>query len=63
MLWSRRSSRCAFLKVVLPGLRASRVVGVDILYGREQELIVSTEGDSAILKGMLIRDCPIALSF
>jgi hypothetical protein len=49
--------------VVLEGVRTDRVTGIDILNGREQELVVSADGEDSVLKGLLIGDCPIAIRF
>jgi hypothetical protein len=53
----------AVTDIVLPGIRAQRVVGIDVLNGREQDLDSSLDGNSTILKGILVKDCPIVLRF
>ena len=47
--------------VVINGLPAEKVVGIDVLNGIEQELIFSIEDGKLIIRDLLIRDYPIIL--
>ncbi len=49
--------------VTLPDFVAQRVVGIDVLYGFEQELITSTEDGNTVIHNLLVKDYPIILSF
>jgi hypothetical protein len=43
------------------GLDAGKVVGLDVLYGFEQELITETENGNLIIHDLLVKDYPIIL--
>jgi hypothetical protein len=47
--------------ITLPGMKAQKAWVVDIMNGTEQELNISTQGDSTIIKGMLIKDYPVLI--
>jgi len=47
--------------VVINGLSAEKVVGIDVLNGIEQELIFSIEDGNLIIRDLLIKDYPIFL--
>lgn len=47
--------------MTINGVTCSRVVGIDILNGTEQELEFEQKGDKLIVPGVLVRDCPVML--
>ncbi|MBI4587109.1 MAG: discoidin domain-containing protein [Planctomycetes bacterium] len=47
--------------ISFPGAAFSRAVGIDVLNGKEQDLVVSSGGGSTILRGMLVKDYPIVV--
>ncbi len=49
--------------LTFPGLSAGNVTGIDVLDGFEQQLAASTENDSLVINGLLLRDYPIFLRF
>ena len=51
----------AEVKLVLPGISSPEVIGIDVLYGFEQELITSTEDGNLVIENLFIKDYPIIL--
>ena len=49
--------------LTIPGVLASQVVGIDVLYGFEQELITETENGDLVISNLLIRDYPLLIEF
>jgi hypothetical protein len=49
--------------IILVGVQAKWVAGIDTLNGREQRLNASVQGNDTVLKAMLLGDCPIVLRF
>lgn len=49
--------------IIIKGIETERVIGIDILNGREQGLIASKKGDDTVVKEMLIKDFPILVKF
>ena len=47
--------------LTIPNFSAEEVVGIDVLYGFEQELITSTVDGNLVIENLLIRDYPIIL--
>jgi parallel beta-helix repeat protein len=47
--------------VTIPGFSTQRVVGIDVLNGFEQELIMSREEGNLVIENLLIKDYPIIL--
>jgi hypothetical protein len=47
--------------LTIPGVLASQVVGIDVLYGFEQELITETENGNLVIRNLLVRDYPILI--
>jgi len=47
--------------IVFPGLTAGGVVGIDVLYGFEQELGFGTDGGSTVVRDVLVRDYPVLI--
>lgn len=47
--------------LVFPGFSARRAIGIDVLYGFEQELITDVEDGSLVIRNLLIKDYPIIL--
>ena len=47
--------------VSIPGLSTQKVVGIDVLYGFEQELITSIEDGSTVINNLLVKDYPMIL--
>jgi hypothetical protein len=48
-------------QVTIPGLSASKVVGMDILYGFEQELIFEEVDGNLMINNLVVKDYPILL--
>jgi hypothetical protein len=44
--------------LTFPDLSAQKVVGIDVLYGFEQELVTETENGDLIIRNLLIKDYP-----
>ena len=44
--------------ITFPGLTAATVTGIDVVQGFEQELVFETEGDSTIIRDLLVKDYP-----
>jgi len=44
--------------VTLPGVQAKEARVIDVLNGTEQKLVATTEGGSAVFRGMMIKDYP-----
>ena len=49
--------------LIFPGLSASTVIGIDVLYGFEQELIAETGNGSLVIRDLLVKDYPIIIRF
>ena len=47
--------------IVLPGRAGQIAIGIDVLYGYEQELVVTTDGEDLIINDLLIRDYPLII--
>ncbi|HHR86035.1 MAG TPA: right-handed parallel beta-helix repeat-containing protein [Candidatus Acetothermia bacterium] len=47
--------------ITIPGLKAGTVSGIDVLHGFEQELVSETDGDSTIVRDLLVKDYPILI--
>jgi len=47
--------------IKFPGLTAGRITGIDVLHGFEQELVFETDGDSTIIRDLLVKDYPILI--
>ncbi|MFC2077480.1 hypothetical protein ACFLTM_01550 [Candidatus Bipolaricaulota bacterium] len=47
--------------VTFPGLTAVSITGVDVLHGFEQELVYEIDGESAIVRDLLVKDYPILI--
>lgn len=47
--------------LILPGLPAEGAVGIDVLYGVEQELITEMENGDLVIRDLLIKDYPILI--
>jgi len=47
--------------LTIPGFSASQVVGIDVLYGLEQELVTVAEDGNLIISGLMIRDYPFLI--
>ena len=47
--------------LVLPGRAGQIAIGIDVLYGYEQELVVTTDGEDLIINDLLIRDYPLII--
>ncbi len=47
--------------ITIPGLNAGSVIGIDVLYGFEQELIFETSGGGTVIRDLLIKDYPILI--
>ena len=50
-------------EIILPGRSVKKAIGVDLLNGREQELEVTAQGGTTVLKGMLMQDFPVVVRF
>ena len=47
--------------VTFPGLSASKVIGIDVLNGFEQELITETGNGNLVIRDLIVKDYPIIL--
>jgi parallel beta-helix repeat protein len=47
--------------LTLPGLSAQEVIGIDVLYGFEQQMITSMEDGNVVIRNLLVKDYPIIL--
>ena len=47
--------------LTLPDFSAGEVVGIDILYSFEQQIIAFSEGGNLVVRGLLVKDYPIIL--
>jgi len=47
--------------IIIPGLKARTVTGIDVLHGFEQELVFEMDGDSTIVRDLLVKDYPILI--
>ena len=47
--------------LTFPGLSTHQVIGIDVLYGFEQELITEMENGNLIISNLLVKDYPIIL--
>lgn len=47
--------------LTFPGLSAQEVVGIDVLYGFQQQMITSTEDGNLVIRNLLVRDYPLIL--
>jgi hypothetical protein len=50
-------------KLILPNFSAGKVVGIDVLYGFEQQLIPDSEDGTLLVGDLLVKDYPIILHF
>jgi hypothetical protein len=48
-------------KLTFPGLSGEEAIGIDVLYGFEQQLIVESEDGNLVLRDLLVKDYPIIL--
>jgi len=49
--------------LTFPGLSAQEVIGMDVLYGFEQQLMVEIENGNLVVHDLLVKDYPIILRF
>jgi parallel beta-helix repeat protein len=47
--------------LTIPGFSGQTATGIDVLYGFEQKLITSSEGNNMVIHGLLVKDYPIIL--
>jgi len=47
--------------LTFPGTSAQKVIGIDVLHGFEQELIIENENGDLVIHNFLIKDYPIIL--
>ncbi len=47
--------------LTIMGLTSDQVIGIDVLSGFEQELIIENVGNSVLIRGLLIKDYPLLL--
>jgi len=47
--------------ITFPATSAQKVIGIDVLHGFEQELIIEMEGGNLVIRDFLIKDYPIIL--
>ena len=47
--------------ITIPSLAAGTVTGIDVLHGFEQELIFEVEGESTIIRDLLVKDYPLLI--
>ena len=49
--------------LTLPNFSIGEVVGIDVLYGFEQQIIADTEDGNLVVHDLLVKDYPIILRF
>jgi hypothetical protein len=49
--------------LTFPGLITQKAVGIDVLYGFEQELVTETENGDLVIRNLLVKDYPIIIKF
>jgi len=49
--------------VILQKPPAQTVTATDVLSGLEQEMLTDTEDGDLVIRGLLVKDCPIVLRF
>ena len=54
-----RLRRRSIFALTFPGLSASKVTGIDVLDGFEQELIAETGNGGLVIRDLLVKDYPI----
>jgi hypothetical protein len=47
--------------LIFPGVRASRVVGIDVLYGIEQQLVTENNDGDLVIRNLVVKDYPVFL--
>ena len=47
--------------LTFPGSSVQSVIGIDVLHGFEQELIIETENGNLVIRSLLVKDYPIIL--
>lgn len=47
--------------LTFPGTSAQKVIGIEVLHGFEQELIIEIENGNLVIRNFLIKDYPIIL--
>lgn len=47
--------------LTIPRLSAQKVVGIDVLHGFEQELVIDTEDGDIVIQNLLVKDYPVIL--
>jgi hypothetical protein len=47
--------------LTIPGFSGQMATGIDVLYGFEQKLITSSEGDNLVIRDLMVKDYPIIL--
>ena len=47
--------------MTIAGVIAQKVVGIDVVYGLEQELITNVEDGNLVMENLLVKDYPILL--
>jgi hypothetical protein len=51
----------ALSTLTFPDTSAQKVIGIDVLHGFEQELIIENENGNLVIRNFLIKDYPIIL--
>jgi hypothetical protein len=49
--------------LTIPGILTTSVVGIDVFYGFEQELITAMENGNLVIRDLLVKDYPILIRF
>ena len=44
-----------------PGLTTDKVTGIDVLHGLDQDLVFTTDGDTTVVKDVLVKDYPVLI--
>ena len=47
--------------LTFPDTSAQKVIGIDVLHGLEQELIIEMENGNLVIRNLLVKDYPIIL--
>ncbi|HEY5728656.1 MAG TPA: hypothetical protein VIS72_01300, partial [Anaerolineales bacterium] len=47
--------------LTFPGMSAQKVIGIDVLHGFEQEMLIDNQDDNLLINNLLVKDYPILL--
>jgi hypothetical protein len=47
--------------IIIPGQKFSKAIGVDIINGTEQQLVIETKDNDTVIKAILLKDWPLII--